>query len=100
MNSLLTRSVCSLAFFVCVLLAVPVMAQKNMTITADNLRSGHAIFKAQSVFPSSGGIINLTSEYDLKLSRDSIIAYLPYYGRAYTATPGEDGGIHFTSTKF
>src|ERR1044071_8700908 len=43
----------------------------------------------------------LSSEYDLRLLGDSVVAYLPYFGRAYAATYGSgDGGIKFTSTQF
>ena len=48
------------------------------------------------------GSINLTgSNYDVRISRDSLIAYLPYYGRAYSAPIGlDEAGYKFTSTKF
>ena len=38
----------------------------------------------------------------MKVTKDSIIAYLPYYGQAYLAPdPGTtEGGIKFTSTNF
>ena len=43
----------------------------------------------------------LTSVYDLKVSSDTVVSDLPYYGRAFVAPidPAE-GGIHFTSTQF
>jgi hypothetical protein len=42
-----------------------------------------------------------TSEYDLRISGDSLVSYLPYFGRAYSApAPGERGGFNFTSSKF
>lgn len=58
-------------------------------------------FTAQSVNPMRGATRNLTSEYDLKVQPDTVTAYLPFFGRAYTAPidPNE-GGIKFTSTKF
>src|SRR4051812_21227117 len=65
------------------------------------LESKDFLFTAQSVNPMRGGTRNLTSEYDLKVQPDTITAYLPFFGRAYTAPidPNE-GGIKFTSTKF
>ena len=59
------------------------------------------IFKAQSALPLRGSTRQLTSEYDLKLLGDSVVSYLPYFGRAYSApmNPNE-GGIQFTSTDF
>lgn len=50
----------------------------------------------------SGSYINLSgSNYDLTVTKDSIIAYLPFYGRAFSApyNPNE-GGIKFTSKDF
>lgn len=69
---------------------------------ADNKRaveSKNYIFKAQTASPQRGRLVNLTSEYDLTVSGDSIVAFLPYFGRAFTApVPGSEGGIKFTST--
>jgi hypothetical protein len=57
------------------------------------------VFSAQTATPQRGRLVNLTSEYDLTIAGDSIIAFLPYFGRAYTAPiPGAEGGIKFTST--
>ncbi|QQL51333.1 DUF4251 domain-containing protein [Mucilaginibacter ginkgonis] len=59
-------------------------------------------FVAQYVTPQGGGRRYLTSTYDLKVRKDSVIAYLPYFGQAYFDVPYNptDGGIKFTSTKF
>jgi hypothetical protein len=50
----------------------------------------------------NGSSISLTSSYDLKLSNDTLTAYLPYYGVAYTAPPMSttEAGVKFTTTKF
>jgi hypothetical protein len=60
------------------------------------------VFKAQTVLPTSMSIRQLSGDnYDLKLFGDSLVSYLPYFGRAYTApVPGSPGGYNFTSTKF
>jgi hypothetical protein len=59
-------------------------------------------FLANYVLPQRGGGRQLTSEYDLRVTPDSVISFLPYFGRAYFNVPygGGDGGIKFTSTKF
>jgi len=59
-------------------------------------------FLANYVLPQRGGGKQLTSEYDLRVTPDSVISFLPYFGRAYFDVPygGADGGIKFTSTKF
>lgn len=65
------------------------------------IESKEFVFKAQTVMPMSGGSRQLTTDYDVRFLGDSIISYLPYFGRSYTATYGsEGGGIDFTSTKF
>ena len=51
---------------------------------------------------NGGGSINLTgSQYDFVVKKDSVVAYLPYFGRAFNApyNPNE-GGIKFTSKDF
>lgn len=59
------------------------------------------IFKARTMMPAGGGTMQLTSSYDFTLKNDSAIAYLPYFGRAYTANIGKGReGVNFTSTDF
>jgi hypothetical protein len=67
-----------------------------------NIDDRHYTFMANYVLPLRGGARQLTSEYDLRVTKDSVIAFLPYFGRAYFDVPynSTDGGIKFTSTKF
>ena len=54
-------------------------------------------FSATQVLPqSSQSIILTTNEYEVIIKHDSIFCDLPFYGRAYAATPGESGGFHFS----
>jgi hypothetical protein len=64
--------------------------------------NGSFIFEATYAIPMRGESKLLTSTYDLKITKDSVTAFLPYFGRAYLApSPTEtDGGIKFTSTNF
>ncbi|PWV56061.1 DUF4251 domain-containing protein [Chitinophaga sp. S165] len=66
-------------------------------ITARNF-----VFKAETVLPSAPTINRqLTSDYDVKVSPDTVISFLPYFGRAFNAPMDPTkGGIQFTSTKF
>lgn len=65
------------------------------------VESNQYIFVAQYAIPMSGKARNLTSEYDLTVSKDSLVSYLPYFGRAYQAPMDpSQGGIKFTSVKF
>jgi hypothetical protein len=60
------------------------------------------VFVANIANPQRGGTRQLTSDYDLRVVKDSIIAFLPYFGRAYLAPSPDatEGGIKFTSTNF
>ena len=60
------------------------------------------IFKAQSASPTTMPMRQLTGDnYNLRLSGDTLVSYLPYFGRAYTApSPSAPGGYNFTSTDF
>lgn len=65
------------------------------------VESSQYIFVAQYAIPMSGRTRNLNSEYDLTVSKDSLNAYLPYFGRAYQAPMDpSQGGIKFISVKF
>ncbi|HZH00002.1 MAG TPA: DUF4251 domain-containing protein [Flavisolibacter sp.] len=58
-------------------------------------------FVAQAANPARGSIIQLTNLYDLQLKGDTLVAALPFFGRAFTAPVNmSDGGIRFTSTNF
>ena len=74
---------------------------KDSEIFKNMLESKHFDFVAQTVTPLRGQFRNLTSLYDVSVSNDSLVSYLPYFGRAYTAplNPTESG-LDFTSTNF
>ena len=86
----------SLLILSCVL-SIGATAQKTAAlIAAQDYR-----FIAQSANPMGGATKHLTAGYDLSVSKDSVVAYLPYYGRAYTApVDPTKGGVQFTSTQF
>lgn len=58
-------------------------------------------FTAQSVTPMGGRYRQLTTDYNVKVSKDTVTSDLPYFGRSYSADIGStEGGIHFTATDF
>lgn len=59
-------------------------------------------FSAESAIPIRDGDIPLTYGYYLRVKRDTLTAYLPYFGDAYEIPMDltADNGIDFTSTKF
>ena len=75
--------------------------QKKETKIKNLIESKNYVFKAQTVFPLGGRSRILTSDYDLRVLGDSVVAYLPYFGRAYSAPiDPSKGGIQFTSTDY
>ncbi len=59
------------------------------------------VFTAQTATPQRGRLRQLTSEYDLIVRPDTVVAFLPYFGRAYVAPiDPTEGGIKFTSSDF
>jgi Domain of unknown function (DUF4251) len=63
--------------------------------------SKHFQFHALSATSMKGKTVQLTSEYSLKLNKDSLNVDLPYYGRSYTADyPGTDVSVRFKSNQF
>jgi hypothetical protein len=82
-------------------------AQKNETDDAKKIAFKNMIdarrfvFEAQSVTPLRGNFRNLTSSYDVSVTKDSMVSYLPFFGRAYNPpiNPNELA-LEFTSTNF
>ncbi|WP_461453061.1 DUF4251 domain-containing protein [Mucilaginibacter sp.] len=76
--------------------------QEKAKAITDKINSLKYTFVAEYVQPLGGRQRYLTSEYDLRVTPDSVIAYLPYFGRVYMDVPynPSDDGIKFTSTKF
>lgn len=72
----------------------------DKSIVQNFIKTKEFVFKAQTVLPMTGMSRQLTSDYDVRFLGDSVVAYLPYFGRAYSAGYGEGGAIDFTSTKF
>ena len=59
------------------------------------------VFNAQSATSMGGRTRQLTGSYTTKVHGDSLDVYLPYFGRAYSATPGDtNGGINFSTSSF
>lgn len=69
--------------------------------TATLIKSSEYVFTARTALPMRGSSRTLTSEYNLTVTPDSVVSYLPYFGRAYRAPMDPSkGGIQFTSTDF
>lgn len=76
-------------------------AQNKESTIKDIVEAKEFVFHAQTALPFSGSSRQLTSEYDLKVSKNSIVSFLPFFGRAYSLPyGGRDGGFNFTSKEF
>jgi len=94
-------------------------AQTAEETTTKNVEAKNYVFVASSANPlnaadinnvmsrmpgyTGGGNINLTgSNYNFTVTPDSLVSYLPYYGRSYTPKIGDpnDSGIKFKSKDF
>ena len=82
--------------------SVPTGAQvKDPIAIKSMLEERRFVFQAQTALPSRGASRNLSMGYDLRVSKDTLIAELPYFGRAYSAPMDmQGGGIRFVSNDF
>jgi hypothetical protein len=79
-----------------------VYAQQDANNVSSCIKNQQYIFKAQTALPLRGGFMQLTQGYyDVTITKDSVVSFLPYFGRAYTPPINPaDAGIKFVSTKF
>ena len=65
------------------------------------INSQNFIFVPQYVSPMGFRRRYLTPDFDIRVSKDTIVSYLPFFGRGYTAPISPtDADFDFTSTKF
>lgn len=115
MNTLKTFLVLPLLLF-----GIQLQAQTDKDAVTKAIFAQDYVFSARSAQPlnasdinnilsrmpgyTGGGTINLAgSSYDLVVKKDSIVAYLPYYGRSFSPKIGgnpDDSGIKFKSKSF
>lgn len=73
----------------------------KLAVIKNIVESQNYVFQAQTAIPLGGRVRQLTYDYDLKVTKENIVSYLPYYGRAYTAPMDPSkGGIQFTAKDF
>ena len=72
-----------------------------IVFTKEMIEKKGFVFIPTIMMPMRGSSRSITSDYQLSVTKDSLISYLPYIGRATTAPilPGENG-YDFTSTSF
>lgn len=108
----------TLAFVILVLIGFKANAQTDKATTLRIVEEKNYSFVATSAIPTNstdindvlrkmpgnvgGGSINLSgSSYDVRITKDSVVAYLPYYGRSYSASMNPDeNGYKFKTKNF
>lgn len=100
MKTMIARA--SLWMLIAIMGVLPAHAQRDkQAVTKQLVESGRYVFIPQSALPLSGRIRQLTPDYNLLITKDTLDTYLPYFGRAYSAPVNiTDGGIRFVSTSF
>jgi len=75
--------------------------EETISRMKEKIESTNYTFVPQTALPMGGRSVNLNYSYSLKVSKDTVASYLPYFGRAYSAPISPtDGGIKFTSKDF
>lgn len=59
------------------------------------INSNHYIIEVDRMLPMGGESRTLTSEYSVEIRNDSVISYLPYFGKAYNIPYGGGKGLIF-----
>ena len=77
-------------------------AQENDSLIQKRIRNQQFVFVPQSFSSPSVTMPIMTRDFELRVTTDSIIAILPYFGKSYTPQFGrsDDDGIKFISTDF
>jgi len=102
-QSILKVSLCILVLLVVsnTIVAQDAVKDREASSIQDKLDNKKFVFVAQSVIPQRGGTRQLTSTYDLRVTNDSLVSNLPYFGRAYYAPiDPSSAGLFFVSTSF
>jgi hypothetical protein len=90
----------SLAVFSCSTLTSAERAEREAKIeraVAKMLAEHRYAVTVNMMFPRNGRAQNVTSDYSLEVRGDSLVSYLPYYGRAYSVPFGGGKGLNFAT---
>ncbi|WP_298645726.1 DUF4251 domain-containing protein [uncultured Proteiniphilum sp.] len=90
-----------LAFYACGSTQTAAEKEKLAADVRNAVEMSGFTFRATYAYPTGYKSIYLSPYYDVRVSPDTVKAYLPYYGRAYRAPmDSREGGYRFTSTDF
>ena len=90
-----------ISFVLLITMGLTIAAQeKSPEEVKTMVTSQNFIFIPDRVNPMTGTSRTLSPGFDLVVSPDTIISYLPYFGRAYAPVYPGGGAVQFTSTDF
>ncbi len=89
-----------LAVLACVACSTLTPAEKaeRAAFVASALNDRHYKIDIQMMYPQRGPAKNVTGTYSLEVKGDSLISYLPYFGKAYQVPYGGGKGLNFIDT--
>jgi len=64
---------------------------------SEALGNRHYTIQIQMMYPRRRGAVNVTSDFTLEVKGDTLVSYLPYFGRAYNIPYGGGNGMNFTA---
>ncbi|MBC7905109.1 MAG: DUF4251 domain-containing protein [Gemmatimonadaceae bacterium] len=83
------------------LMATLYISAQDSTSVEAMVNAKNFSFKPHTAMLLGGGVRQLTGGFELKVSKDKLIVYLPYFGRAYSAPLDPSrGALDFTSKSF
>ncbi len=59
------------------------------------LQARHYKIDVHMMYPRRGSSVNVSSNYSLEVKGDTLVSYLPYFGRAYNVPYGGGKGLNF-----
>jgi hypothetical protein len=101
MNTTTNRFIVYIIFLLLAGCAVAGNAQNENASVKAAVEAKQFVFDAQTIVPTGARARQVGGEgYRLRVSGDSLISDLPYFGRAYSASYNGEGGIKFKSASF
>ncbi len=88
-------------FLVACIFCAKALSAQDSTAVQKMLAAQNFVFDAQTAISQNGSNRQLTDGYTLSVTKDKIVAYLPYFGIAYSAPlDREKAGIEFSTTTY
>ena len=72
------------------------MAEKA-AVVKKSIDSHRYVVEVRTMHPMRGGSVQVTSDFTLQMKGDTLVSYLPYFGRAYNVPYTGGKGLNFTA---